>query len=129
MNDSAAQEQPIPLPGTARLRLPRKTLLFGSLFPACVGALASGNRWWSRSRFTQGTADAYLGGDITLIAPTVAGFIDPLGFFDPNLGVYGLEALRIVDASAMPKIVRGKTNAPALRIGERAAALIGVKRS
>lgn len=43
---------------------------------------------------------------------------------DPRLRVYGVEGLRIADASIMPTIPRGNTNAPCIMIGERAADLI-----
>ncbi|WP_432572384.1 GMC family oxidoreductase [Kineococcus sp. SYSU DK005] len=43
---------------------------------------------------------------------------------DPELRVRGVEGLRVADASVMPRIVRGNTNAPAVVIGERAADLI-----
>jgi choline dehydrogenase len=48
---------------------------------------------------------------------------------DPQLRVLGVDGLRIVDASVMPAITRGNTNAATIMIAERAADLIRERRS
>jgi choline dehydrogenase len=49
---------------------------------------------------------------------------DPEAVLDPELRVNGLQSLRVVDASVMPVVPRGNTNAPTIAIAERAADLI-----
>ena len=48
----------------------------------------------------------------------------PEAVVDAELRVSGVEGLRVADASVMPRITRGNTNAPSIMIGEKAADLI-----
>ena len=50
--------------------------------------------------------------------------VDKMAVVDPELRVHGVGGLRVVDASIMPHLIRGHTNAPTVMIGERAADLI-----
>ena len=59
-----------------------------------------------------------MGGDSRLAASKLTSVLDT------ELRVRGVEALRVVDASVMPTVPRGNTNAPTIAIAERAADLI-----
>jgi choline dehydrogenase len=59
---------------------------------------------------------------MTIYHPTSTCAIGPV--VDSRLRVHGIDGLRVVDASVMPTIVRGNTNAPTIMIAEKAADLI-----
>jgi choline dehydrogenase len=49
---------------------------------------------------------------------------DSMAVVDDRLRVHGVDALRVIDASIMPNVISGNTNAPSMMIGEKGAAMI-----
>jgi len=50
--------------------------------------------------------------------------VDAMAVVDPELRVHGTDGLRVADASVMPTVVSGNTNAATIMIGERAADMV-----
>lgn len=84
-NGHAGRERPAAPPVTPKLPRPftRKQIAMAVVALAAVLSFAAmGYRWWTVGRFIESTDDAYLGGNVTVIAPEVAGFISELAVTD-----------------------------------------------
>ena len=78
--------------------------------------------WWDRwdlNDFVTRKADSY-----HHQAGSCRMGLDELAVVDPELRVHGIEGLRVVDASIMPTVASGNTNAATIMIGEKAADMI-----
>src|SRR5215472_10864405 len=74
----------------------RQLGLAGAALLIGIGAAWYGHHWWTVSRFIESTDDAYVGGDVTVIAPKVAGFIDQVAVTD-NQAVHAGDLLIKLD--------------------------------
>ncbi|MBI1840500.1 MAG: HlyD family secretion protein [Verrucomicrobia bacterium] len=72
------------LPSPKRNRTPtfKRVALIAMTLLAAVGGGKLTHDWWTVGRFTQSTDDAYIGGDVTVIAPKVAGFVSQVAVTD-----------------------------------------------
>ena len=78
ISSSVASASGAEVAGNVRpVRIPSwKTLVMSGTALIVAASLATlGHHWWTVGRFTESTDDAYVGGDITVIAPKVSGFI------------------------------------------------------
>ena len=79
MSSVASPRAAVVLPGRIRFRVSRKQLLaavFGVLIAA--GAAGFARYWWTTGRFIESTDDAYVGGNVTALAPHVPGFVSQI---------------------------------------------------
>ena len=81
---------------TKKRRRAKHLPLAGAALLIGLGAAWYGHHWWTASRFIESTDDAYVGGDITVIAPKVAGFIAEVAVTD-NQAVHAGDLLVKLD--------------------------------
>ncbi|MBB4867903.1 membrane fusion protein (multidrug efflux system) [Pseudomonas nitritireducens] len=93
--------QPVTLPATPAVDTARpksrKALKLAIATAAILGAGAYAGHWWLDGRFLEKTDDAYVGGDVTVISPRVAGYIAELKVSDNQLVHAGDLLARIDD--------------------------------
>lgn len=106
----------------AGIRTTRRVLSAPPLVPYVVDELSPGRSVLSHSDLLQHVQEA--GNSIHHLVGTCRMGEESGAVVDSRLRVRGIEGLRIVDASIMPTITTGNTNAPTTMIGERGAAMI-----
>ena len=79
MPSLALRRAAVLLPGRHIVRLTRKQLVLAGIALLLVaGAGGYGRYWWSTGRFIESTDDAYVGGNVTVLAPHVPGFVSQI---------------------------------------------------
>ena len=86
----------VPQPGRARKSRLKRVALMLSIVLATLGLAKVAYTWWTVGRFIESTDDADVGGDVTVIAPKVAGFISKL-FVGDNQQVHAGDLLLKLD--------------------------------
>ncbi len=96
MSTTLVQRDLDPAPARTHRRLGRKRLaLLAAALAALGGGAWLGMAWWTDGRFIETTDDAYVGGNLTTIAPHVAGFIAAIPVSDNQLVQAGQLLIRL----------------------------------
>ena len=104
------------------VRIVRRIFDSPALKDVSMGEFAPGSDLQSRDEIRQYTRET--GGTIHHPVGTCKMGEDPASVVDSRLRVHGVPGLRVIDASIMPTLTTGNTNAPAIMIGEKGAAMI-----
>jgi membrane fusion protein (multidrug efflux system) len=101
----------------------RRIGIFAAASLVAVAALGYGVHWFNVGRFMERTDDAYVGGDITIIAPKVAGFIREVAVTDNQRVAAGDLLVKIDDrdyrAALGGRRLESRRNGPAWRTSMR----------
>ncbi len=92
---------------------PKRLLLGAALLGVITGGIDYGYHWWTVGRFFASTDDAYVGGDVTVMAPRVAGLITELPVTDNQPVHAGDLLLRIDDRTYRAELARAEANVAA----------------
>ncbi|HEY3849217.1 MAG TPA: HlyD family secretion protein, partial [Acetobacteraceae bacterium] len=97
MSSSITARETIPATrrDVVRIRLRRTVLAGAALAIAGAGAAWYGYHWWTEGRFFQTTDDAYVGGNVTPVAPHVSGFVAAVLVTDNQLVKAGQVLIRL----------------------------------
>ncbi|MEM5402881.1 choline dehydrogenase [Paraburkholderia unamae] len=116
---SDPRDHPVVIGG---IRVARRIAAAPSLAPHIVSEFVPGERYQSDAELLD--AARQFSQSIYHPAGTCRMGRDATAVVDDRLRVHGLAALRVVDASIMPELVSGNTNAPVIMIAEKAADMI-----
>ena len=126
-----AKDAPRIDPGYLRDRRDLDTLMAGARIMERIMEAPALAPWRGKRFYPHDGSDQALEADIRARADTIYHPVgtcrmgrDAMAVVDPELRVHGVAGLRVVDASVMPRLVGGNTNAPTIMIAERAAAIM-----
>ena len=123
MSDATLLRDTAVAPGAARSRRWPRRLLLVAAAVAVVGGIAwYGNGWWTQGRFIESTDDAYVGGNVTAIAPHVGGFVAEV-LIEDNQRVHAGQTLIRLDR----RDYQAALDHAAAVVDARAAALDGLR--
>ena len=118
MNASAAAlDREVRSPGSvgvSKIRL-KRLALYGAVAFGAIALALYGYHWLTVGRFIESTDDAYVGGDITVIAPKVAGFIEQVAVADNQRVDAGELLVKLDDRDYRAALARAEAAAQAQR--------------
>jgi membrane fusion protein (multidrug efflux system) len=93
----------------------KRLVIYCAVSLAALGSIVYGYHWLTLGRFIESTDDAYVGGDITVIAPKVAGFIEQVAVTDNQIVQAGDLLVKLDDRDYRAALARAEAAADAQR--------------